>query len=328
MALTPEQLAARKGLITSSVAAACLGMHPRMSPLQAKQAILGLSPFEGNAATERGNELEQVVLQYPAKKLGLIYEPAPFRKHANGWAADSCDALYYEPGCVPGFDAPKLLGEGKTAALGMSREFGELGTDEVPVPAWVQAHWHMIHWPEAERCVVPVLVGGWQFEFRLYYVERDIEIEGSLLDKLARYHRDYIVGDAEPPAISQDLEWLKETYATAEHLDYLASTPEVDALAAEYRQWRNALDESEEGVANARAKLEQFIGTHSGVETASGRISWRNNKPSQRIDWEHLASDLMRHMPEDARNALIAKATRTVPGPRVFRPSFKKEKAA
>lgn len=326
--LTPEQLAARKGLITSSVAGACLGMSPFMSPLQAKQSILGLSTFEGSPATERGNELEEVVLRYPAKKLGLVYEPAPFRKHANGWAADSCDALYYEPGYIPGFDSPVLLGEGKTASLGMAREFGVVGTDEVPLTAWMQAHWHLIHWPEANRCVVPVLIGGWQFEFRLYYVERDTEIEGNLLDKLAQFHRDYIVGDADPPAVAQDLEWLKETYATAEHIDLLPSTPEIDALAEEYRQWRNSLDCAEKNTADARAKLEQFIGTHSGVETASGKITWRNNKPSQRIDWEHLASDLMRHLPEDARDALIAKATRTVPGPRVFRPSWKKEKVA
>jgi predicted phage-related endonuclease len=326
--LTPEQLEARKGKITSSVAAACLGLSPYMSPLQAKLAIMGLTSFEGNEATERGNELEHVVLAYPAKKLGLVYEPAPFRRHANGWAADSCDALYYQEPYVSGLDAPVMLGEGKTAALGMAKGFGEPGTDEVPMTAWVQAHWHLIHWPEADRCVVPVLVGGYRFEFRMYFVNRDTEIEGQLLERLAQFHRDYIVGDKDPPAVAEDLDWLKTHYDHSVGLDLLASTPEIDAVALEYIQAKSDLDAAEKRAADARARLEQFIGENPGVETAHGKITWKSNKPSQAIDWEWLAGDLMRGLPEALREEHIRQATRIKPGPRQFRVPRKKEKAA
>lgn len=323
MALTSEQIEARKGLITSSVAAACLGMHPRMSPLQAKHAILGRSQFEGNAATERGNELEPVVLAYPARKLGLIYEPAPFRRHPNGWAADSCDGLYFQDPYVPGLDAPVLLGEGKTASMGMAREFGEAGTDEVPMTAWVQSHWHLIHWPEVDRCVVPVLLGGYQFEFRMYFIDRDAEIEGRLLDQLAQFHRDYIIGDADPPAVAQDLDWLKEHYSRHAGVELLASTPEIDAIALDYCAAKRELDAVETRVATARARLEQYIGEHPGVETAAGKVTWKSSKASLKTSWEDLAQHLLSGMPEELAAATLQKHTRVAPGPRVFRANWK-----
>jgi predicted phage-related endonuclease len=323
--LTPEQLAARKGLITSSIAGACLGLSSYKTPLQAKYTILGLDSFGGSAATERGSELEDVVLRYPARKLGLAYEPAPFRRHPNGWAADSCDALYYQAPYVADLDSPVLLGEGKTASLGMAKEFGEPGTDEVPMSAWVQAHWHLIHWPEVPRCVVPVLVGGYQFEFRLYFVERDTEIEGQLFEKLAQWHRDYIVGDKDPPAVAEDLGWLKERYSRNVDLELLGSTPEVDAIALEYRQAKLDLEDAEERVAASRARLEQYIGEHAGVETAHGKITWKSNKASPRTAWEEMAQHFLQSMPSEMAAAVMSKYTRMAPGARVFRASWKKE---
>lgn len=325
--LTQEQKDQRRGLLTSSLWAAALGLDPNKTPLQAKREVLGQGEeFQGNAATYRGNKLERVVLQEPADQLGLVFVPAPFRKHANGWSGDSCDALYYKAPYVEGLDAPELVGEGKTAGMGVADKYGAAGTDNIPVTAWVQSHCHLIHWPEAKRCVVPVLIGGWSFEFKLYFVERDEQLEGEMYDKLAKFHRDYIVANVDPPAQSGDLEWMHKAYTTATDERLMRATPEIDVLAAEYKAARTSSEEWEERYKNARAKLEQLIGGHSGVEGRFGKISFKCNAASQKIDWEVLATRLMKNLSEAERSHLLTAATKTIPGPRVFRPYWKKEK--
>ena len=77
--LTTEQREQRKGKITSSVAAAALGLHSYKTPLQAWMDVRGEAPNVGTKATERGDRLERIVLEYPAEVLGLKYRPAPFR---------------------------------------------------------------------------------------------------------------------------------------------------------------------------------------------------------------------------------------------------------
>lgn len=175
--LSPEAKQARIGKITSSVAAACLGLSSRMSPLAAWLSIRGEADDIDSPATQRGDALEAVTLDEPCRRYGWIREPAPFVQLVD-WAGDSCDAIYTLDG------VPVALGEGKTAGLGVAADYGEEGTDEIPDAALIQALWHLIHHPTFNVCVVPVLVGGYDFSFKVYNVLRNEELQAHLWDEI------------------------------------------------------------------------------------------------------------------------------------------------
>lgn len=310
--LTQEQKAARIGKITSSVAAGALGLHPMMSPIQAWQRVRGEGPDVDTKATARGNRLEPVILDYPAEELGLIRKPAEFRSAAP-WMGDSADALY-----VDATGKPVLIGEGKSAAMMVAEKYGEEGTDEIPESTLIQSHWHLIHWPEVNRCVVPVLVGGYKFEFRLYYVNRDRELEGLMVDDLAKWHRDYVVTGIMPPATALDTESLCDRYRLHSPGKMIAATAEIAALAARKTEAaeRRKLAEAEEE--DAKNKIRQLLGDAEGCKAEWGSISWKNTKEVERFDREAFAA---------AHPELVAKYTTKTPGARVLRVTLKKEKA-
>lgn len=313
--LSPEHQAQREGRITSSLAAACLGLDRWKTPLKAWLEITGRSQFAGNRATKRGNKLEDAILDYPAEELDLTRVDAPFVSLEDyPWAGDSCDALYFDG------DSLALLGEGKSAAFGMARSYGEEGTDEIPDSVLVQCHWHLVHRPAAPRCVVPVLVGGYDFSFRLYYVDRDLELEGQLLERLARWHRDYVVADKEPPAMAGDTDVLVERHPVARR-DVFDPTPEVagelDALARAKHYAAERVKRAKLAEETAKNRIRSIMGEHGACKLDGVSITYRNSKPRQSVKWEAIAREL------GATPALIAKHTIEKPGPRSLRVTVK-----
>ena len=309
--LTAEQKEARKGKITSSIAAGALGLHPLMSPIDAWLRARGEGPDIDTKATERGNKLESVILDYPAEKLGLIRRPAEFRSAAP-WMGDSADALYVDAAGVP-----VLIGEGKSASMGVAAKYGEEETDEIPESTLIQSHWHLLHWPEVDRCAVPVLVGGYRFEFRLYYVDRDREFEGILTDDLAKWHRDYVVTGVMPPATALDTESICDRYrkhAPGKMIPATAQLAELAARKTDAAERKKAAEAEEE---EAKNLIRQLLGDAEGCKAEWGSISWKNTKDVERFDREAFAA---------AHPELLAKYTTTAPGSRVLRVTLKKEK--
>lgn len=328
--LTAEQKAGRIGKITSSVAAACLGLDERMSEIDAWLQIRGEAPDLASVkAIERGNRLEQVILEYPAEKLGLSMTHAPFRQVAP-WTGDSCDALYWssvDGGELLGpYDDLVAIGEGKSASLAIGREYGEEGTDEVPHHTLVQAHWHLIHWPEVDLCYVPVLVGGYRFEFRTYEVHRDKEFEGLMLEDLERWHRDYIIGDKMPPVGARDTGWLTSRFPRALQ-GALADTPEIEQAAKEKLLAAKDKKVAEEAEERAKNILRSLLGEHDGVVASWGKISWINNKASNVIDWAAVARAVAAQakLTDEDLAVVVADHTTEKPGPRLLRVTPSKE---
>lgn len=323
--LTPDQLEARKGKITSSIAAACLGLHPLITPLQAKARILGTDGFMGNKATERGNLLEDIILEYPSEVKNVDNFRAPFRAHpTHVWSADSCDALYKR--CVDDKRWDLVaIGEGKTVAMGLAGEYGEEGTDQVPAHVLVQCHWHLIHWPEVDICYVPVLVGGYEFEFRLYEVHRDIEVEQRLLESLGKWHHEHIVLDKEPAAMAGDLDYLKERYpSNIRSLEQVDLGSELDVMVQSYVQLKEEAKLAKNREDAARARLQMIIKDRDGFESEAWKMTYKNNKPSERTDYEHLAKGLLDlHYTLEQKNQMLCKYAKVVQGVRTLRVTLK-----
>jgi predicted phage-related endonuclease len=310
--LTEEQKAKRKGKITSSIAAAALGLNQMMSPIQAALSARGEDDDFSNKATERGTRLEQIILEYSAEKHGLRLEPAPFRQHpVHAWAGDSADACYYKG------DELRAIGEGKSAGLGVAANYGEESSDDIPNSVLVQSHWHLAHWPEVDVCYVPVLVGGYTFEFREYVVHRDDEFLETMFADLEEWHKRYVIGDELPPATAGDDDWLKGRYPKANG-NMIADNEELAMWASRKVFHRDAKKTEEKLEAEASSMLKQLIGDSDGVKASWGKATWTNNKSSTKTNYKAIVEEM------NAPDELIQKHTIVAPGPRVLRVTLRK----
>jgi predicted phage-related endonuclease len=310
--LTKDELAVREGLITSSVAPAVFGVDPYTGPLTAAMRIRRELPqWDGNAATLRGDLCEPACLQYAALRLSeqcgeeVVWSKAPFRAHENGWSGDSTDCLFRTAA-----DGRLIaLGEAKTVSARQAEKWGQPGTDQVPDPVLIQCCWHLHHWTEVDVVWVPALMGGWDFEFQLYRVER----KQALIDELVReaadwYDRHIRRGEPVPPT-GLDTESLRHRWPAAT-VASCELTPEMERWAAEKARWRALRIEAEANEELARARLVEALGEHGAAGNDDWSITFRNTKPRTKVDWKALA-EALQPPPE-----LLAQYTYTAPGAR------------
>jgi predicted phage-related endonuclease len=277
--LTAEQKAQRKGKITSSVAGACLGLSEYMSPLQAWREILGFRTWDGNKATERGDLLERVVIDYASSKIKLEPTRAPFVDRE--WRGDSADGLLYKCEWDSGRMAletnPCAVVEAKTVALGGAKGWGREGTGDIPAGYIVQCYWHLLHWPTAERCYVPALFGGHSFEFRLYVVERDDKAIAKLESILHEWWKRHIEGEEPPDANHLDHGELSEMFPRDDGRS-LNDNEDVQAHAMSYLQARDAEATERKRKDYHGNRLRQLLGDHSECAGDWGSVQWRPDK--------------------------------------------------
>lgn len=303
--LTEAQLAERKGKITSSIVAACLGLDPRKSRIQAALEARGdVKPKPRTRAMERGDLLEDVVLSYPADKFGWQWKRPEFRSR-EPWAGDSCDAVYYSDGELI------AIGEGKTAALGMSKHFGEEETDDIPESALCQSHWHLWHWPEVNTCWVPVLKGGFDFSFALYKVTRDDDLIQSMVAECHEFWEMYVNGTNVPPPTDLDHEWLEQRWTQG--VNWAPDSGDLCYWALAKDKAARIRKQAAKDEETAKAHLKAILGEAQGCRAEWGNVYWRAPKSIYKTNWQAIATELAGgDVPEDlfARHSGLVKPHR------------------
>ena len=303
--LTDEQLKARKGRVTSSVVSLIVGSNPWGDEEAAYKRIMGLSTFQGNAATKRGDMLEHVVLDYVCDQFPELHREDPAFVPKDDWAGDSMDALYLDG------NRPVFGGEGKTVAGAGADKWGEPGTSQVPEYVKHQAMWHLFHWPQVDRIYVPVLFGGSRFEFQLYHVERrDSEIEA--LAKACYQWWERHIKHAVPPAGSTIRRSGEAGTAGGDRPIKPADSERINNLAHVYAQAKSQNEVSKSAMDVTRDEMLKALGTEDRVTTPIAKVirSVRGAKP--KVDWRAVAQEL--HAPDEVieRNTVPGKATEYV----------------
>lgn len=309
-----EWLGLRKGRMTSSVAAAALGLSPYATPLDAWCAITGRESFEGNKATVRGTQLEPVVLDYPTTQRNLVRKEAAFVR--TQWSGDSADCIYAQ------LYGSTFVGEGKTVAQGGAEGYGAEGTDEVPDHVLIQTCFHLAHHPHTEGGIIPVLIGGYCFEFREYYVARNNDLIGNIMQRCERFHRDYVVTDKAPPASAGDDRLLKYLWKREVAGKFIPPTSEAETLVREYVAAHGEFKTAKEAKGAAGAKLRQLLEDAEGCAGDGWKVTNKYvEKKTATVDWEKVAREC------GATDETIAQHTRFDSGYRRLLPKLVKPKA-
>jgi putative phage-type endonuclease len=272
---------------------AILGLSPYKTPLQLwSELISGEQPADRDLIHLRfGQHAESFIASEYERETDLftaIHSPTLFHKkhgfmfgHVDRFVLDTPDT----PAVVDGTITANKLLECKTSSAFNKNDWGEPGTDHVPPLYLVQCAWYMAI-TECQSADLAVLIGN--SDFRIYTIERDLELEGLILSHAQHFWHEHVLGKKPPEPISvQDASILfpKE----APNSSVLANEEILQSIAA-YRKACTQSQTLSEECEKLKLEILNYMGHAEKLTLGSKTLAtWKCAKSSTRIDTKALA---------------------------------------
>jgi putative phage-type endonuclease len=183
-------------------------------------------------------------------------------------------------------NAKKLL-ECKTANHYSQGDWGEPGSDAIPLPYLCQCLWYLGVTNLAEIDVA-VLLGG--SDLRIYTITRDVELESLFLEKAAFFWTEYVQKDIPPkPQSIDDCQALFQRACVGKSIE---ANPETIALIQQLKILESQAQREEEHIDQIKQTLMETM-ADAEVLTYFGKpvVTWKAPKPSYRIDTKRLGQE-------------------------------------
>jgi len=193
---SPEWLAARINSIGASEMAAVLGKDPYKTPYQLWLEKTKRKPgFEGNAATERGTEMEPKIRAQYEIELGFVDLPEKCVVHPeHSFLTATLDGLSEDNKIILEIKYPSE----KSHLMAVN--------GEVPNHYWIQCQHQLMCVPEAE---INHYVSHRDEQNAVVKVEPDLEFQAKML-KAAIAFWELVKSDVPPPLTDKDDKWTDE----------------------------------------------------------------------------------------------------------------------
>jgi putative phage-type endonuclease len=191
------------------------------------------------------------------------------------------EPLFDERGSL---QAKKLL-ECKTTNYFSQGDWGEAGSDSIPLPYLCQCLWYLGITGLSEIDVA-VLLGG--SDLRIYTITQDRELESLLFEKAAHFWTEHVQKDIPPPP--QSLADCQVLFSKASSGKSIEANLESLALICRLRTLESQAQAEEEQIDQIKQTLMQTM-ADAEVLTYLGKpiITWKAPKPSYRIDTKRLS---------------------------------------
>jgi putative phage-type endonuclease len=183
-----------------------------------------------------------------------------------------------------GLNAKKLL-ECKTANHYSQGDWGEPGSDAIPLPYLCQCLWYL-GISNLTEIDVAVLLGG--SDLRIYTITRDLELESLLFEKAAFFWAEHVQKDMPPkPQSIDDCQALFQRSSIGKSIE---ANPQTLALIQQLKTLEAQTQGDEEQI-NAIKQLLMETMADAEVLTYFDKpiITWKAPKPSYRIDTKRLS---------------------------------------
>ena len=204
--------------------------------------------------------------------------------HIDRFVLANPDApLIFEDGS---FNAKKLL-ECKTANYYSQRDWGEVGSDAIPLPYLCQCLWYLgiTNLPEID---VAVLLGG--TELKIYTIKKDIELETLIFEKAIFFWQEHVLKDIPPkPQSIEDCQALFQKSVPGKTME--ADNHAITLVQQLKTMESHAKVDEEQIEAIKQALMEQMADAEILTYRGQPIITWKAPKPSYRIDTKRLAVD-------------------------------------
>lgn len=276
----------RKTGIGASEIASIVGLNPYSSAFDVFLEKTGKAPDRIETDAMRWGKLlePKIAEEYErisGKKLVLMFNE-PVRHPDRPWQICSPDAIH---------PAERFVFEAKAPGLRQAYRYGPDGSDEIP-----DEHFLQVQWQEStldyDAGVLGVLLGGQTFQ--THPVPRNKDLEQVLLEKAHAFWFGNVLADIPPEvgATENTAEYIRQKFPQ-ETLGTRRATAEEAQLARDLADAKEVTKAAEEGETKLANALRLAIADHSGLDGPGFRVSWKAAKPSERVDWEALAKELL-----------------------------------
>ena len=201
-------------------------------------------------------------------------------------------------------DGEAVNGEIKTVHPFAAKEWGEEGTDEIPLHYTAQVmHGLMVR--QRNTAIVAALIGV--DDLRIHEVRRDEETIAAIRAKEIEFWRRVQERDAPPAETADDVKWLYAMDAG----EVIEADNAIVILVDYMREKKKALKHYETAVEHLATQIKLAMGNAATLMYEGRTIAtWKNNKPSRKTDWQAVAGEL------NAPQKLIERHTKIVAGNR------------
>ena len=282
MSLTNEQLEERrKGLFATDIAPA-FGLSKYATPVQVWMEKCGMADRGANQeqseAQEMGHILEPVIAGIYAQKEGVSVKSLA---EVTLW-----HPKYSFMGSHFDFlrdDGSNTLVEIKNFHPARKKEFGENGSQDVPIDCLVQCVHEAIVWG-TKRVDLTVLFGGQQFQiFPLDITQETIDM---VIEREEAFWRMVVERNAPDPVTPEE---TKRLFPNGNGHAVIASSE----AAASYMQLvllREQMTQLEETEKRIKTAIQNYMGENEILADAYGKplCTWRAGKPVRRVDTQLL----------------------------------------
>jgi predicted phage-related endonuclease len=181
-------------------------------------------------------------------------------------------------------NAKKLL-ECKTANYFSQGEWGEVGTDAIPLPYLCQCLWYL-ELTGVSHIDVAVLLGG--SDLRIYSITEDQELQTLLVQKAVHFWTEYVLKDIPPPP--QSISDCQTLFARAVPGKTMEASPETLRLISQLQSLEKDCQAHEEQIEGIKQMLMERMGDAEVLAyQGTPLITWKTPKPSYRIDTKRLS---------------------------------------
>jgi predicted phage-related endonuclease len=200
-----------------------------------------------------------------------------------------------------------------------AKRYGPNGTDILPEEHVIQCVWMM---SITRRQFWDLAAWLGPKDLRVYTILRDEDLERNLIDRCRRFWEENVLANV-PPEVSADqadASFFKKRFPVAMG-GIREATPEEEALAIHLAAARGTLKKAEQTKTVLENELKLSIGDAEGITGGrfDFRITWKNDTPKVKVDWQAVARELAATHPESTALAhAVQQFTTTAPGTRRF----------
>ena len=251
MPITMEQRQARRHHLGSSDLAALLGVDPWRNAMDVYLDKTGalVEDQTSNMACDLGNLMEPVVLKMAEADLGPL--TIPDTRQVDG------TVIFVNTDALTANDGEPVEAKTNSIVGFADDEWGEPGTDEVPLRYIIQCHAHMAAWKK-DVCHVPVIIG--RKGYLLYHIVRNPIVEDTILKEADKFWIKHVLANTPPDNIAPHLEVAKRIRRTPERITEIPA--ELVQHWMECADERKRLEKEEE---SAKASILAAMGDAEGA---------------------------------------------------------------
>lgn len=275
-----QDLGDRRLYVGGSDVGAIIGVSPYCSPIELWQQKVGLAEQDVNEAMLAGSILEDSIVALYEQRTGYRTQRrnAPYVHPDYAYIQGHVDRIVVgEPGLM----------DAKASAYGPG--YGEAGTDQVPPHVRVQMAVYL-GLTGRDWCDVALLRN---LRLDVYRIHHDPELYGQLVAVTVDFWTEHVLTGI-PPAVDGTegyRRFLANRFPSDSGIEMVA-TPEMALLIDELagvRQDAKALETRQTLIEN---RIREAMGEASVLLAPGGKVTWKKNKDSARIDWKGVAEDL------------------------------------